>query len=129
VFTVLNEDRRSGKYFLSWEARFVLLSFYHWENAFLCWDMKDISMFLVWCRPLGAINTCTLMLCWYSDWGWFFLMECLTPPHLRMETDLVSEMLCSLGYWTMDKVQKSSNPEGVIMLTTLCVSEFWPSLL
>jgi hypothetical protein len=29
-----------------------------------------------------------------------------------METDPVSEMLCSLGYQTMDKVQKSSNPKS-----------------
>jgi hypothetical protein len=34
------------------------------------------------------------------------------PPHLRRETDPVSEMLCSSEYQMMDKVQKSSNPEN-----------------
>jgi hypothetical protein len=32
-------------------------------------------------------------------------------PHLRKETDPVSETLCSLEYRTVDKVQKPSNPE------------------
>jgi hypothetical protein len=34
------------------------------------------------------------------------------PPHLRTEADLVSETLCSLEYLTMDKVQKSINPDS-----------------
>jgi hypothetical protein len=28
-----------------------------------------------------------------------------------METDPVSETLCSLEYWTMDKVQQAGSPE------------------
>jgi hypothetical protein len=31
------------------------------------------------------------------------------PPHLRTETEPVSEMLCSLEYRTVDKVQKLIN--------------------
>jgi hypothetical protein len=30
--------------------------------------------------------------------------------HLTMETDPVSETLCTLEYWTKEKVQKLSNP-------------------
>jgi hypothetical protein len=39
-------------------------------------------------------------------------------PHLRMETDPVSEMLCSLvflEYGTMDKVQKPSNSNMLLV--------------
>jgi hypothetical protein len=32
-------------------------------------------------------------------------------PHLRTETDPVSETLCSSEYWTMDKAQKPSNSD------------------
>jgi hypothetical protein len=32
-------------------------------------------------------------------------------PHLRTETDPLSEMLCFLKYQTMDKAQEPSNPE------------------
>jgi hypothetical protein len=34
-----------------------------------------------------------------------------TKEHNVSETDPVSKMLCSLEYWTMDKVQKPSNPK------------------
>jgi hypothetical protein len=47
--------------------------------------------------------------------------RCLSP-HLRMETDPVSETLCFLfflEYWTMDKVQKSSNSECYTVIITL----------
>jgi hypothetical protein len=37
--------------------------------------------------------------------------ECPRPTHLRTETDAVSEIVCSLEYLTMDKVQKLSIPE------------------
>jgi hypothetical protein len=40
-------------------------------------------------------------------WGFRFC------PHLRTETDPVSETLCSLEYWTMDKVKKPNNPESL----------------
>jgi hypothetical protein len=39
-------------------------------------------------------------------------------PHLRTETDPVSEALCSLEYRKMDKVQKTSNsenPDGLLL--------------
>jgi hypothetical protein len=42
---------------------------------------------------------------------------CLPPPHLRIETEPVSETLCSLEYRMMDKVQKSSNPQFNVRIT------------
>jgi hypothetical protein len=36
------------------------------------------------------------------------------PPHLRMETDQIFEILCFLEYKTMQKVVKSSNSEAKI---------------
>jgi hypothetical protein len=39
------------------------------------------------------------------------LFRCLPPPHLRTETNNVSETSCSLGYHTMHIVRKPSNPE------------------
>jgi hypothetical protein len=33
------------------------------------------------------------------------------PRHLRKERDSLSEILCSLEYQTIDKVQKLSNPD------------------
>jgi hypothetical protein len=32
-------------------------------------------------------------------------------PHLQTETDTDSKILCSLEYWTVDKVQKPRNHE------------------
>jgi hypothetical protein len=37
--------------------------------------------------------------------------RCLPSPHLRTETDPISETLCSLEYRMMENVQKPSNPE------------------
>lgn len=37
--------------------------------------------------------------------------KCLTPPHLRKETDSIFETLCSLEYWVMDRAQNPSNPK------------------
>jgi hypothetical protein len=34
--------------------------------------------------------------------------------HDVLETGSVSKMLCSLEYWTIDKVQKPSNPEWIL---------------
>lgn len=34
------------------------------------------------------------------------------PPALRMGTDPVSKMLCSLGYQVIDEVLKFSNPKS-----------------
>jgi hypothetical protein len=31
-------------------------------------------------------------------------------PHLSTETDSVSETLCSLEYWKMDKIKKKAKP-------------------
>jgi hypothetical protein len=36
-------------------------------------------------------------------------------PHLRIETNPVSEMLCSLEYRTMDKVQNPSKLEYIFL--------------
>jgi hypothetical protein len=36
--------------------------------------------------------------------------KCLPPPHLKTETDLVSETLCSVEYWTTSKLKTLSNP-------------------
>jgi hypothetical protein len=47
-------------------------------------------------------------------------------PHLRAETNSVSETLCSLEYRTMDDVQKPSNPESypscwlLVIITKKC---------
>jgi hypothetical protein len=41
----------------------------------------------------------------------------LVSPHMKTETDPVSETLCSsvfLEYRTMDKVQKRNNPEKIL---------------
>jgi hypothetical protein len=38
-------------------------------------------------------------------------VRCLPPPHLRTETDPVSETLCFSEYRTMDIVQKPGNSE------------------
>jgi hypothetical protein len=49
-----------------------------------------------------------------SHWAYLLLRDSTDwhpLPHLRTETDPVSEMSCLLEYLTMEKVQKSSNPE------------------
>jgi hypothetical protein len=42
--------------------------------------------------------------------------------HLRMETDPVSEMLCCLEYWMIDKVQKPSIPKKNPVLQKLRIA-------
>jgi hypothetical protein len=73
------------------------------------WDYGVLGL-----RPLSGI------LKNMSDWGQLFLMYSTEQglPHfrLRTETDPVSETLCSLEYRTIYKVQKSSNPDGRIIL-------------
>jgi hypothetical protein len=51
---------------------------------------------------LGQIETAN-----YNHWKTY--VSITTAPHLRTETDPVSEMLCSLEYRAMDKVQKPNN--------------------
>jgi hypothetical protein len=41
----------------------------------------------------------------------YFVGSARKSPHLRTETDPVSEALCFVEYRTMDKVQKPSNSE------------------
>jgi hypothetical protein len=37
-------------------------------------------------------------------------------PYLRMETDPISETLCSLEYRTMDKVLEPNNPKSQVFI-------------
>jgi hypothetical protein len=49
-----------------------------------------------------------------SDFGYLFY-KTQQPPHLRMETEPVSEALCSLEYLTTDEVKNPSNPKCYIL--------------
>jgi hypothetical protein len=54
--------------------------------------------------------------------GFEVLTAVVMKSHLRTETDKVSAVLCSLVFWKMDKVQKSSNLK---VSEALCSLEFW----
>jgi hypothetical protein len=45
-----------------------------------------------------------------------------------MEADPISEMLCSLEYWTMDKIQKLSNPQSIFICILLDL-KIWAAIL
>jgi hypothetical protein len=60
--------------------------------------------------------------------------ECLSPPHLRMEADSVSETLCSFEYRMIEEIQKPSNSECVarfllrtvrLLLISICPFRQW----
>jgi hypothetical protein len=53
-----------------------------------------------------------------------FLTEPLPRFSLRTETNLISETLCSLNYWTMDRDQKLSNRGGSCLQTVYVISVF-----
>jgi hypothetical protein len=75
----------------------------------------NVGLFKTNINTPGLLGFWTLSIVQYSnkhnvsESGSIAVLRSLPTPHLRMEINPVSEMLCSLEYRTLDRVQKLRN--------------------